>query len=53
MRDIGIWRIRYIGLEGIYEEIVKSKDFSRLKDIVQTALNYIQYPELGQEIIKL
>lgn len=38
-----------IGLEGIYEEIVKSKDFSRLKDIVQTALNCIQYPELEQE----
>lgn len=38
-----------IGLEGIYEEIVKSKDFSRLKDIVQTAFNYIKYPELEQE----
>lgn len=38
-----------IELEGIYEEIVKSKDFSRLKDIVQTALNHIQYPELEQE----
>lgn len=39
-----------IELEGIYEEIVKSKDFSRLKDIVQTALNSIQYPELEREI---
>lgn len=38
-----------IELEGIYEEIVKSRDFSRLKDIVQTALNSIQYPELERE----
>lgn len=38
-----------IELEGIYEEIVKSKDFSRLKDIIQTAFNHIQYPELEQE----
>lgn len=38
-----------IELEGIYEEIVKSKDFSRLKDITQTALATIKYPELEQE----
>ena len=38
-----------IELDGIYEEIVKSKDFSRLKDIIQTAFNHIQYPELEQE----
>ena len=31
-----------IELDGIYEEIVKSKDFSRLKDIIQTAFNNIQ-----------
>lgn len=38
-----------IELDGIYEEIVKSEDFLRLKDIVQTAFNCIQYPELEQE----
>lgn len=38
-----------IELDGIYEEIIKSKDFTRLKDIIQTALSSIQYPELEQE----
>ncbi len=38
-----------IELDGIYEEIVKSSDFLRLKDITQTALASIKYPELAQE----
>ena len=38
-----------IELEGIYEEIIKSEEFLRLKDITQTALSAIQYPELAQE----
>lgn len=38
-----------IELEGIYEEIVNSEDFLRLKDITQTAMSTIQYPELLQE----
>ncbi len=38
-----------IELDGIYEEIVKSQDFSRLQDVVQTAFNSIEYPELEQE----
>ena len=38
-----------IELDGIYEEIVKSQDFSRLQDVVQTAFNSIEYPELEQD----
>lgn len=38
-----------IELDGIYEEIIKSEEFLRLKDITQTAMSTIQYPELSQE----
>lgn len=38
-----------IELNGIYEEIANSKDFLRLKDIVQTAMSSLKYPDLEQE----
>lgn len=38
-----------IELNGVYEEIVNSNDFARLKDITQTAMSTIKYEELEQE----
>jgi len=38
-----------IELDGVYEEIVKSDDFTRLQDIIQTASSSIKYPELLNE----
>lgn len=38
-----------IELSGIYEKIVNCSEFSRLKDITQTAMSALKYPELANE----
>lgn len=38
-----------IELEGTYKELVQSKDFQRLKDIIQTGTSYLKYPEMEEE----
>lgn len=38
-----------IELEGVYKELVESKDFQRLKDIIQTGTSYLKYPEMEEE----
>ena len=38
-----------IELEGVYKELVESKDFQRLKDIIQTGTSYLKYPEMEKE----
>lgn len=38
-----------IELEGIYKELVQSKDFQRLKDIIQTGTAYLKYSNMEQE----
>lgn len=38
-----------IELEGVYAEIVKTKEFERLKDIIQTGTTYFKYPEMKEE----
>ena len=38
-----------IELEGAYKELVQSKDFQRLKDIIQTGTSYLKYPEMEKE----
>lgn len=38
-----------IELEGVYKELVESKNFQRLKDIIQTGTSYLEYPEMEQE----
>lgn len=38
-----------IELEGVYKELVESKDFQRLKDIIQTGTSYLKYPDMKYE----
>lgn len=38
-----------IELNGIYEKIVNSREFLRLKDITQTAMSTLAYPQLAKE----
>lgn len=38
-----------IELNGIYEKIVNSQEFLRLKDITQTAMSTLTYPQLAKE----
>ncbi len=38
-----------IEVEGIYKELIQSKDFQRLKDIIQTGTSYLKYPEMEKE----
>ena len=38
-----------IELEGVYAELVKTEDFVRLKDIIQTGTSYMKYPEMEKE----
>lgn len=38
-----------IELEGVYKELVESKDFRRLEDIIQTGTSYLKYPEMEKE----
>lgn len=38
-----------IELEGIYKELVQSKDFQRLKEIIQTGTSYFKYPDMENE----
>ena len=38
-----------IELEGVYKELVQSKEFQRLKDIIQTGTAYFKYPDMEQE----
>lgn len=38
-----------IELEGVYKELLQSKDFQRLKDIIQTGTSYLKYPDMEKE----
>lgn len=38
-----------IELEGAYKELVQSKDFQRLKDIIQTGTSYLKYGDMKSE----
>lgn len=38
-----------IELDGVYKELVESKDFQRLKDIIQTGTSYLKYPDMKSE----
>ena len=38
-----------IELDGVYKELVESKDFQRLKDIIQTGTSYLKYPDMKYE----
>ena len=38
-----------IEIEGAYKELVQSKDFQRLKDIIQTGTSCLKYPEMEEE----
>ena len=38
-----------IELDGVYKELVESKDFQRLKDIIQTGTSYLEYPDMKYE----
>ena len=38
-----------IELQGSYKELVESKDFQRLKDIIQTGTSYLKYEDMKEE----